>query len=387
MFCEKCGSYLNPGEKCPKCDKKEEMYNPNVGYGTLDVKKKEKKVTPVLEYGATKKEENVQKEEVINNEIKEIVEEKNVENSEFINNENEIVEDKNNVENSEVVNNDEKNIENVDTEEEKKEETGYNIPSNEQKNEFGYGMPTTEINSISGYGSGPQILNTETNNFDIKEFINKNKTLLMIIGGIVLVIIIVVILMNTVFKKGVDDIDSSRINTLKDYKPINEVKFKMLDKEYSIGDNVTKYLKDGYVIYESSINKESVPADTIVAKTFYYEDKPMFLAAIYCPKKEACKYEETKIIKINFYQNSRVEVNGVKAFSSYSTLQEAIGEEKGTYKEDKFTKLWEFGKGNIGDAYYMITFSSYNSVTEFRIGLWWYDGERDHTIEVNNNEK
>ena len=158
--------------------------------------------------------------------------------------------------------------------------------------------------------------------------------------------------------------------------------FKVLDDELTIGDKVSAYVDKGYTYVSDD---SYVSPDSISIATFSKDDKPLFLALIYCPSKKKCSIEESKIVKINFYKDSKVVIEDkIKYGMTYEEIKKILGEETGRFYMDENYYVWSFGN-EIGSPYYIVRFDeggwfSFGGSDDIRMGVWWYEDESIHSI-------
>lgn len=183
--------------------------------------------------------------------------------------------------------------------------------------------------------------------------------------------------------------DKKRSETLVNLEKNEYLKFTLGEDEFYIGDKISTYRSKNYSYDERYIDENAkVKSDSIMSQTFYNElDDAQFLGAMYCPAGDECLYDDTSLIKINFYEESDVVVNDyIKFGMSYDDIVEKYGKEDGTFYQDSDLLVWTFGeKGKIGEPYYILRFDnggiwSLGDLYEIRIGVWWYEGEYEHTV-------
>lgn len=226
-------------------------------------------------------------------------------------------------------------------------------------------------------------LNLEKNN-KVKKKLDKK---ILFIGLGILFFLLLVILCLVFIKKNPDRLDSKRVNELSSIDKNKSIKFVLNEKEYFLGEKTSTFFDDGYYIDNNGLNNDYIIADSFIAKTFYYEGLPMFFAAMYCPLKNNCTYNDLILIKIIFYDTSNVVVDDdIKYGMTYAEIKDKLGKEDGKYYQDSELRVWNLKGKKVGDAYYILRFGtgkemSSNKVKDLRIGIWWYDGEADHTIK------
>jgi len=228
-----------------------------------------------------------------------------------------------------------------------------------------------------------------------KKSIFRNKKVL-IIGGIILLVVIAL----TIFIIIVNS-TNKRKEKLTNIKQVSYVKYKYGEDELYLGKEVSDYLDKGYTYDTEHITKDDyIIGDSISMMTFYKDDEPKFLGALYCPKEDKCSYEEATLVKINFYKDKNLLIDDfVKYGLSYDDIVKKYGKEDGKFYQNEELLVWTFGeKGKIGEPYYILRFDeggwfSTEALNEIKIGVWWYDGEYEHTVikdldkEGDTNEK
>ena len=193
----------------------------------------------------------------------------------------------------------------------------------------------------------------------------------------VFIIILICVIITFLILKG-----NNRIKKLNDINLDNHLNFKILDDELTVGDSVKSFVDKGY-LYAS--NEMFINSDSISMATFKKDNNDLFFALLYCPNKNKCSIDESKVVKINFYEKSKVIIdNYIKYGMTYEEVKSKLGKESGKFYLDNDYYVWTFGK-NIGDPYYIIkfdtnTFLSTGGINDIRIGVWWYKGESNHSI-------
>lgn len=202
-------------------------------------------------------------------------------------------------------------------------------------------------------------------------------------------IIILVIIVSLLFIYILVNRPNKRRDALLNIERTDYTKFILDNKEFYIGDKVWEYKKKDISFEDKYLTEQSyVESDSIAMHNFYNKSKEsQFLGMFYCAKFEKCKYEDTLLIKINFYPNSNVIVNDfIKYGIKYDEVVKAYGEEDGTFYQDEDFLVWTFGdKGKIGNPYYLLRFDnnsffSQGKLSEIRIGIWWYEDEYKHSV-------
>lgn len=254
-------------------------------------------------------------------------------------------------------------------------------------------------NAISNTVENQEIVNNVEENVPINNEINtpvkpKEKNGLFITLLIILLCGIATfgVLLYKHFNK---NIDKGTINLIQTFEKNERLKFKIKDMEFYIGDPISSFLEKGFTIDKSNINNDIIEPDSIVIKTFYYDKKPLFLGELYCASSKQCNYQEAKLIKANFFKDSKVIINDKIDFSSNKdNIEKEYGPASGVMIQDNDVYVWSSGN-NIGDYYYEIRFDSgglfsLGNLEILRIGIWWLEDEAQYTIqplEVTNNEK
>lgn len=230
--------------------------------------------------------------------------------------------------------------------------------------------------------------NVETNVAEVPATTKLDNKKLLIIGGVLIVALGALFLL---MSKG----PGKRAKTLMNLEQNEYQKFKIGDQEFYIGKDVPTYKSKGLSYIDDYISDEDrVIADSIAPYVFYIDGKPMFYGSLYCASTKECKYDDTILIKINFYRDSNVIVNDfIKYGMKYDEVVEKYGKEDGAFYMDETALVWAFGeKGKIGEPYYILKFDSgglfsfYSGLSEIRMGVWWYEGEYERTIVKTNSE-
>ena len=236
----------------------------------------------------------------------------------------------------------------------------------------------------------------DNNNINITNNVNnnkpsffQNKRKLIIIGASLIFIVLVIVLVIALNNR---DGNSKRKETLTSIKETNHVKYKFGEDELYLGKEVSTYLDKGYTYDTDYITDDDyVLGDSISMITFYKDNEPKFLGALYCPKDDKCTYEESTLVKINFYEDKNLLIDDfIKYGLSYNAIVEKYGKEDGKFYQNEELLVWTFGeKGKIGEPYYILRFDngglfSTNTINDIRIGVWWYDGEYEHTVIKNS---
>ena len=228
-------------------------------------------------------------------------------------------------------------------------------------------------------------LNGQQNN---KKSFFRNKKKLIIVSCIIILFIIIatfIIIVNGTNK---------RKEELTNIDEVSYVKYKYGEDELYFGKEVSSYISKGYLYDTEHITKEDyIIGDSISIMTFYKDDEAKFLGALYCPKKDKCTYEESTLVKINFYNDKNLLIDDYLKYGlSYDDVVSKYGKEDGTFYQNEEQLVWTFGeKGKIGEPYYVLRFDeggwfSTGKLIDIRIGVWWYDGEYEYSVIKNNSE-
>ena len=208
---------------------------------------------------------------------------------------------------------------------------------------------------------------------NILNFIQRKKSIFIIVG-----IVLIIILCLLIFGK------KNRAEMISNIEIDNKTKFTLNGNEFHLGEKLSSLTEKE--LYFSSNQKDTfLVNDSIALESFYYKNKSAFIGAIYCGESNKCTYENSVLLKANFYEKNEVVIDDfIKVGTKYDDIVEKYGSETGTFYQDKDILVWSFGK-KIGDPYYLLKFDRSsvlptNKVSEIRIGIWWYDGEYEHTI-------
>ena len=208
------------------------------------------------------------------------------------------------------------------------------------------------------------------------------KKVISLVGIIVFIFIICSFLFGCYSKK-------NRSEVLMSLNKDNHLKFTLGEQEFYIGEKVSSYKAKDYT-YEDEyvIDNYLLESDSLSVHTFYHDNQASFLGALYCPSSENCKYDDTILVKMNFYKDSDVVVDDyIKIGMKYSDITSKYGKETGTFYQDENLLVWTFSdEGKIGEPYYILKFDkgglfSSEKLVEIRIGVWWYEGEYQHTVK------
>lgn len=159
--------------------------------------------------------------------------------------------------------------------------------------------------------------------------------------------------------------------------------FEMNGELFTLGETVDAFEKKGYMLKENYFsNSNKLVSDAISTHHFAKEDKDMFYGIIHCNLKEDCNYSNSRVIKLNFYRDANVILNHHITYETkYDDVVEALGKEDGYFYTDKSLKVWSISKeGKVDTPYFLLKFSG-EKIVEIRIGLWWYEGEFEYSIE------
>ena len=239
-------------------------------------------------------------------------------------------------------------------------------------------------NKIDG-GICPNCDNLSTN----EVLKTKNNKKLILFCSIAVLFLLAVILFFVLNSK------NQRSETLTNLEKNDYLKFSLDDNTFYLGDTVSDYKLKKYSYDETYLSEDAyVASDSIISQTFYNEkEEAQFLGALYCKDGSNCSYDDTILVKINFYEDSDVVVNEyIKFGMTYDDIVEKYGKEDGKFYQDSELLVWTFGeKGKIGEPYYILRFDnggwfSTGDLIEIRIGVWWYDGEYEHTVIKESEE-
>ncbi len=203
------------------------------------------------------------------------------------------------------------------------------------------------------------------------------------IGGIVLVLVIGVVIGFMFFLK-----KPQRAKTLMNLEKDPYLKFTLNGEDFYLGETASFYQQKGYTFEDDFFQEDDkISKDSILVHPIYHEEEDQFLGALYCAKDEDCAYQDSILVKANFYENSDVVINDfIKFGMKYEDIVEKYGKEDGKFYQGNHSFVWTFGeKGKIGEPYYILTFddsflSDMGDLIDIRIGVWWYDGEYEHTV-------
>lgn len=212
---------------------------------------------------------------------------------------------------------------------------------------------------------------------------NANKNRLFIVIGVCVLLIIFFIVIITL-----NSGPSKRAKTISKIEKNDYLKFSIGDEIFYLGDATLTYQKKNYSFENDYFTgEERVYSDSISVQPFYNNDESKFLAALYCAKTEDCTYDESIVVKVNFYENKDLVVNDFLKFGmKYDEVVEKYGKEDGTFYQDNSLLVWTFGgTGKVGEPYYILRFDNYgiltkNELIDIRVGIWWYDGEYERTL-------
>ena len=162
-------------------------------------------------------------------------------------------------------------------------------------------------------------------------------------------------------------------------KDDNSFTYKISNDEFSIVSNFSTLMDKGYYVLDSNYK---IKYDSISITNIYKDNKAYALAAFYCPDKDGCEYKDTRIVKLNLYKDSGINFKDVTYDSSKNNVFDKLGKETGKLVSDELYYIWTNGK-SVGDPYIMVKFNSRykNQIDDIKIGVWWYDGEYNHTVK------
>jgi len=237
--------------------------------------------------------------------------------------------------------------------------------------------------------------NLNADNPNNKKSFFKNKKNLIVLGTVLIIVVAIVIFIILANNK------NQRKEELTNIKEVSYVKYKYGEDELYLGKEVSSYLSKGYSYDKEHITKEDyIIGDSIAMMTFYKDEEPKFLGALYCPKEDKCSYDEATLVKINFYKDNNLLIDDFLKYGlSYDDVVEKYGKEDGKFYQNEEQLVWTFGeKGKIGEPYYVLRFDeggwfSSGSLNDIRIGVWWYEGEYEYSVikdskgGINNEEK
>lgn len=242
----------------------------------------------------------------------------------------------------------------------------------------------TKLETVSETNEGVKDSKSAKKNFKL------NSKYIMVVGCVVVLAFVFFFVYKNNSKP-----NKNRSKVLLNLEKEKQLKFTLDEQEFYIGDKISSYQEKGYDYTNIMVDDDDlIPSDSISIQTFYNKNKASFLGALYCSSSEACKYEDTIMVKINFYKNSKVLVDDyLKIGMKYEEVVKKYGKEDGKFYQDDTYLVWALGeKGKIGQPYYLLKFDTNsllpsNAITEIRIGVWWYDGEYEHTILKNTNKE
>lgn len=183
--------------------------------------------------------------------------------------------------------------------------------------------------------------------------------------------------------------DKKRSKVLTSLEKSEYLKFTIGEDEFYLGDKISTYKSKKISYNDEYVDENSkIASDSIMSQTFYnVDEEAQFLGALYCQAGDECSYDDSIMVKINFYEDSDVVVNDYIKFGMYyEDIVEKYGKEDGTFYQDSELLVWTFGeKGKVGEPYYILRFDeggwfSLGDLIEIRIGVWWYEGEYEHTV-------
>ncbi len=251
-------------------------------------------------------------------------------------------------------------------------------------------VASTEVVSpvlpVNGMETGAPVLQGQP----VMPVANKKKKLWIWIGVAAVVVVVVVVAVLFLLHNG----DSKRAKVLVNIEKSPYLKFTVDGQDFYLGDVASTYKDKGYTYQDDYLTDEDrIVSDSISVHPFYHDDESKFLGALYCSKNEDCTYDESILVKVNFYDGSNVVVNDFLKYNlTYDEIVEKYGKEDGTFYQDEDSLVWSFGeKGKIGQPYYILRFSSGSFTSkrlqEIKIGVWWYEGEYQHTVVKSGGSK
>ncbi len=205
----------------------------------------------------------------------------------------------------------------------------------------------------------------------IKEYIIKHKKQSILISSIFLIFISSIIIYNI-------------INTYK-YKQNIHYTYKINNELFYIGELASYYEGKGYTYKDNYYNKSDIIVpDGFIPHSFYKDNKAMMYAAMHCALKKNCSYSESKVVKINFYDNieNLLIADFITFGTPYEEIEKKLGKPDGKFYMNDKEYVWSFyDKGKINNPYYVLEFDSSSKVNGIKIGMWWYDGEYEYTVK------
>lgn len=213
------------------------------------------------------------------------------------------------------------------------------------------------------------------------EKLKKHKKVVIIGIAILIVVIVGVVFL---LKPG----KSQRAKTLMNLDQDSHLKFTLNGEDFYLGDTALTYQQKNYTYEDDYLTEEdTIAKDSISVHSFYHDDKEQFLGALYCAKNEDCKYEDSILIKANFYEDSNVIIDDYIQFGmKYQDIVDKYGKEDGKFYQGSNLLVWTFGeKGKIGEPYYVLRFDdsglfATGKLIDIRIGVWWYNGEYEQVV-------
>lgn len=202
-----------------------------------------------------------------------------------------------------------------------------------------------------------------------KTFIVNNKKQVIIVGMIVLIFIIGIITFNAVMK-GIRSKDEF-------------YKFTINKETFYIGRKSSYYVNKGYTYMDQHYDKSNlIVPDGFIPYSFYHNNLAVMLVALHCDSDKNCSYSDATVVKINFYENIGEVIfsDFIKIGTSYDDIIAKLGKEDGKFYMKNSELVWAKNKGEVGTPYYILGFQQ-KKVTSMKIGIWWYEGEYEHSVK------
>ena len=230
-------------------------------------------------------------------------------------------------------------------------------------------------------GAAKEIQSEEKrNNLPILGTIYQKKKIIFIIGALLIILFggIIFFLSKS----------NEREKILMNIEKNNHLKFPLNGEDFYLGDTTSSF-KEKNLTYEDDYlsSDDRINSDSISVQPFYHNEEEQFLGSLYCAKKESCKYEDSILVKANFYSDSEVIIDDyIKFGMSYDDVVKKYGKEDGKFYQGNNSFVWSFGeKGKIGEPYYILTFDQnwlvdMGGLVDIRVGVWWYENEYEHTV-------
>jgi len=113
-------------------------------------------------------------------------------------------------------------------------------------------------------------------------------------------------------------------------------------------------LKSNDLYYESNSDDSYIESDSVVLENFYFDNKVKFLGAIYCGEDKKCSYDNSILLKANFYSKSDVVIDdfikiGTKFIPNVGSISSWGWPTKSGYTISSYYgyRLSVFGEGNF----------------------------------------